>query len=374
MNQAYRIGVVAGSLVLASLRSAPALACGGGGVTSNLGVTTNAQRIFMSVRAAGTTEIVAQITVPQTSADYGVLIPVPSEPTLDSEPVSKADLDALDSATVPVISSGTDDSGGSGCGCIGAGSMGSGKGADRSVTASSAVTIGPVVAVSLTGESGAAVRAWLADNGFSLAQNDASTLDRYVGKGKYFIAIRRSESAATGAPSSIGIHYTLAGDHRMLSLGFTRIGAAPKLSLTLFLTAPQTVGPSEPFEALTLNDLDATTLRRNDYALAVENAVAARASMAFVLESTTPSAALTTSAPGLAHLIDEGSTITRATTVLLRERIQDDVVFGTPFEGDVPSRRHVSLEAERVRYASMGALGLLLMAGALRRRSRATPR
>jgi hypothetical protein len=374
MNQVCRIAVVAGASVLASMFEKPALACGGGGVTSQVGVTMNSQRIFMSVRAAGTTDVVAQITVPETTADYGVLIPVPDRPTLDSEPVSAADLDALDLATAPVISSQTHDPGGSGCGCIGTGAKAggddSGKGPDRGVVASTPVTIGPVVAVSLSGESGDAVRAWLTDNGFSLPQTDAATLDRYVGQGNHFIAIRRSNSAANGAPSSIGIHYTLAGDHRMLSLGFTRIGAAPKLAFTLFLAAPHTVGPSEPFKALTLSDLDAATLRRDDYALAVETAVAARESKAFVLESSTPIASISPSAPGLARFVDGGAVITRATTLVLRERLGDDVMFATPFEGDVPSRRHVSLDATSVRYAGMSSLGLLVMASALRRRAR----
>ena len=318
--------------------------------------------------------------MPQTSADYGVLIPVPSEPTLDSEPVSAADLNALDLATAPVVSNATHDGGGSGCGCIGAGSMAGGdKGSDtpnRGVVASTAVTIGPVVAVSLTGDSPDAVRAWLNSNGFSLPQTDAATLDRYVGDGKYFIAIRRNEGVATvpppgaGAPSSVGIHYSLAGDHRMLSLAFTRIGAGSKLAFTLFLAAPKTVGPSEPFKALTLNDLDAATLERDDYALAVETAVAARDSKAFVLESSTSMGDIAASVPGLARLADPGALITRATTVIAREQLNDDAVFATPFAGTVPSHRTVSLDAARVRYAGLGSLGLLVMAGALRRRPR----
>ena len=370
MNQACRLGLVLSACVFSSLGSAPALACGGGGVTSKAGLTTDSQRIFMSVRATGKTDIVAQITVPQTTADYGVLIPVPDEPTLDSEPVSTADLYALDRATAPVISSETDSSGGMSCGCGSAGDRAY-KGGNGGVVVSSEVTIGPVQAVSLTADSGDAVRAWLTDNGFTLPQGDEATLDRYVGAGKYFIALRRAESAATGGPTSIGIHYTLPGDHRMLSLGFTRIGAAPTLALTLFLAAPKTIGPSEPFKALTLDALDAKTLRRSDYTSAVEDAVAARASKAFVLESSTPIADIAASVGGLARFIDSGATITRATTVIARDQIGDDVVFATPFSGNVPAQRYVSLGGLGVRYASsMGTLALLLTAGALRRRSR----
>ncbi|HYP97336.1 MAG TPA: DUF2330 domain-containing protein, partial [Polyangiaceae bacterium] len=361
--------------------SGSAQACGGGGVASKVGVTTNAQRIFMSVRANGTTDIVAQIAVTQTTADYSVLIPVPDEPTLDSEPVSVADFNALDQATAPVvIDAGGGDSGGPGCGCIGAGANDddSASAPERTVIVSSQTTIGPVVAVSLTGENGDAVRAWLTDNGFSLPQSDAAMFDRYVGKGRYFIAIKRNpETTGAGATgggarvaSSMGIHYTLPGDHRMLSLGFTQIGAASTMALTLFLAAPQTVGPTEPFKALTLNDIDANTLRTNNYALAVQTAVAARDSKAFVLESSTPIASIAKSAPGLARFVDDGATVTRATTVLPRAKIEDDVVFSTPFPNPVPSQRFVSVGGEHVRYAGMGALALLLTAGALRRRAR----
>jgi len=361
---------VVGVGLLASLRSAPALACGGGGVTSKIGVTMNSQRIFMSVRASGTTDIIAQVTVPQTTADYGVLIPVPDQPTLDAEPVSTAELDALDRATAPAIFSSTSDGGSSsGCGCLAAGADDDAAAPNRNVTVSSEVTIGPVVAVSLTGESGDAVRAWLTDNGFSLPENDAATFDRYVGKGRYFIAIRRAESAATNGPSSIGVHYTLPGDHRMLSLGFTRIGAASKLALTLFLAAPETVRPSEPFQALTLFDLDAGPLQSNNYALAVETAVAKRDSKAFLLESSTPIDNPRPEPLALARFVDRGAIVTRATTLVSREQISEDVVF-VPFTGIVQRERWVSRDAGHVRYAGLGALGLLLMAGALRRHSR----
>src|SRR5690242_8968980 len=81
----------------------PADACGGG-VVSSLGsqLSSDAQRIFISANGA-TTEVVTQIMVPNSPADYGVLIPVPAPPTLDPNPVSAADLDDLDDATVPSI-------------------------------------------------------------------------------------------------------------------------------------------------------------------------------------------------------------------------------------------------------------------------------
>src|SRR5690348_4002690 len=80
-----------------------ARACGGGLVTVTPGeVDQNAQRIFVSVRG-DKTEIVTQVGVPQAGADYGVLLPVPNQPTLDPTPVSSTDFDALNRRTAPQI-------------------------------------------------------------------------------------------------------------------------------------------------------------------------------------------------------------------------------------------------------------------------------
>jgi hypothetical protein len=344
-----------------------ASACGGGGVTSASGVVMGSQRIIMSVRAGGTTDMIAQVTVPQTTADYGVLIPVPSEPTLDKRPVSSAELDALDSSTAPRIESSTDDSSsGIGCGC---GSVAA-DAPKRGVIVSDPVNIGPVVAVSLTGDNADAVGAWLTEHGFLLPSSDAETLARYVSAGSYFIAIRRSESAARGGPTSVGVHYTLQGDHRKLSLGFTKIGAPAILAFTLFIAAPQAIGPSAPFAAMTLNDLDAPLLLSNDYKRSVQAAVSSHDSKAFVLEGTTSKSSVANYAPGIAQFMDDGAVITRATTVVGRSQLSDDVVFTTPFSGSIPNSRHVSLSTLRARYASIGSLGILFVAHALRRRVR----
>jgi hypothetical protein len=340
------------------------LACGGGGIASQAGVVVDSQRVVISSRANGTTDIVAQISVPQTTSDYGVLIPVPSEPTLDNQPVAASDLAKLDDATQPQILVGTGGSS-SGCGC-GAAAADTKGAPTRGVTAGPPVEIGPVVAVSLTGESDEAIRAWLGDNGFLLPADASATLASYVGEGNYFIAIRRSDRAATLAPSSIGIHYSLTGDHRKLSLAFTRIGAASTMAYTVFLGATTAVGPTAPFTALTLNDLDPAALRRGDYKGAVQAAVGARGSKAFVLESAT--AANSVLPTQLAHLFDPGAVLTRATTVVSREQLTEDVVFATPFKGEVPSYRFASRSVLGPRSGTFGSLGLVVVAGALRRR------
>src|SRR3954452_23141143 len=102
-NLSYVFRIALGLFVLFFATPRAAVACGGGGVTSaSSGVLADTQRIFMSLRAS-TTEVVVQIGVPATTADYGVLIPVPSQPTLDPQPVAESELAALDAATVPKI-------------------------------------------------------------------------------------------------------------------------------------------------------------------------------------------------------------------------------------------------------------------------------
>jgi hypothetical protein len=72
------------------LEARSAAACGGGGVTTHVttgsGVVANTQRIVLALHGAGTadesTDIVAQVGVPEAGAAYGVLIPVPSEPKI----------------------------------------------------------------------------------------------------------------------------------------------------------------------------------------------------------------------------------------------------------------------------------------------------
>jgi hypothetical protein len=111
-----------------------ARACGGGVVTTPAQVASvgaNAQRIFISVSTGGVTDVVTQIGVPATVADYGALIPVPSEPTLDPTPINSAELAALDLFTQPIITKQADDDG---CGCSGPGG-GSDKGGNEGIPA-----------------------------------------------------------------------------------------------------------------------------------------------------------------------------------------------------------------------------------------------
>lgn len=369
------LGVGVSSLVVPGVTEA----CGGGGVVSSRpgSVGANAQRVLLSVRSrdgsgAGqttTTDVITQIGVPDTTSDYGVLLPLPTSPTLDPTPVAAAELELLDEATAPQIVR-REPSESSGCGCLGATGGDVSKGENGTgARVSEPVSIGPVTAVVLSGTTDA-VNAWLADNGFVISATDQATVAAYAGY--YFVAIRRNEQAALGGPSSIGIHFTMPGDHREVPLRFASLGAAPTVAFTLFLAVDELAGPSPPFTALTLADLDTGLLRAGSYAQAVQNAVRAHGNRAFVLESRTPIEALQgIIGTRIASFIDGGATLTRMSTIVPADALSEDAHFHTLYEGAVPSDWYVSNpKVLGSREASMGAVAVLLLAGALRRRRR----
>jgi hypothetical protein len=349
-------------------------ACGAGGVVSTpqaVSVGANAQRVILAVNDGGgqpTTDIVVQLGVPESSQAYGALLPVPSEPTLDATPVSAAEIDQLDEATAPKVLAQGEDSGSSGCGCF-SGAVAGGDtrdGEPPGVRTSAPVNIGPVTAVTLAGTP-EAVSTWLGENGFSVGAADQAMIAQYSNgyNGGYFIAIRRND-AVTNAPSSIGVHFSMAGDHRSLSLRFASLGAPATVAFTTFVVANTTTGPSAPFTALTLHDLNPEILRHGGYAEAVRSAVEAHGNRAFVIESRTPVSEL--SSLSVTRLF-KGSTVTRLSTVLPGSALTADAELDAPFEGDVPDLLFVQSSIKSgYRIASVGSLPALLLLGFWRRR------
>ena len=326
-----------GLAVAATLAAGPsprALACGGGLVTINSGtVAADAQRIFLAVRES-TTEVVTQIAVPQTSQDYGVLIPLPANPTLDPNPVPSDELDELNRATLPRIIHGSHSSGGPSCGC------GSAVGGDRGgdpVQVSPPVAIGPVVAVVITAATGVAINKWLGDNGFVIPQAHQALVSSYSGVGRYFIAVRRNDKTTGATPSSIGIHFTLPGDQRGLPLRFARLGAAGQVAFTVFDAAAAAVAPAAPFSALTLKDLDGSELLQS-YTTAVAGAVKRKGSAAFLLEGAYAVESLPVLTTGrLAALVKPGQRLTRLSTVIDSAALTTDVALTAPPPPEIPS-------------------------------------
>ena len=348
-----------------------ARACGGGLVHTQTGsVGADTQRIIISARD-GTTDVITEIGVPTTTADYGVLLPLPSEPTLDSTPISSADIDRLEWGTAPSITHFDNNEGGipvPDCSCGGSDKGGVNVGGNQVVRVSQPVTIGPVVAVTLTAETGDAINGWLADNGFALAPADQSLVADYAGPGRYFIAIRRSDTLVTSAPSSVGVHFTLAGDQRALPMRFARLGAAPTVAFTVFVVAYTVAAPSDPFAALTLNDLDRGTLNTTGYADAVTKAVSAHGNHAFVLEGSWSVPTLSgTIGPSLAPFMNARQTLTRMSTRVPSTALDADVALDGIYAGAVPNTR-VAQHMQHPRIAF--AFAAFALAAVIRRRPR----
>ena len=104
--RAFLAAILGVTAATTTLLPADARACGGGvvGEAAQTDVSVAGQRVFVSVRKAGLaaadirTDIVTQLEV-DGGGDFGVLLPLPAAPTLDTTPVDAKELAALDSAT-----------------------------------------------------------------------------------------------------------------------------------------------------------------------------------------------------------------------------------------------------------------------------------
>jgi hypothetical protein len=358
---------------------------------SSKAAVADSQRIVLALHDAGLatarTEIIAQIGVPGADSDFGIVIPVPGRPEIDPQPVSIKDLDALDRYTKPTVITthlvSSEESGGSGVGC-GCGSAGDDDSASKgretagspaTVSVSAPVNVGPATAVVLESDDGSALTAWLDENGFAIPSEQQAIVDHYVELGDAFIAIRRNDSAPPDGPTSLGLHYSLRGDHRQLSFMFARIGAAPTVAFTVFVTAPTVAFPAAPYAAVQLSQLSDSTLR-TDYSAAVAEAVAARNSQAFVIEGTYGAPTGATLSPEFRELLGidaaTGNITTRASTIVAGDTLSTDArldIQGIP----VPNSVTLEPSAARLPHAresSVGVLSLVLAARALRRRFR----
>jgi hypothetical protein len=357
--------------VLLLLPPRDAAACAAAPVSTSGEIGAGAQRILIATRDE-VTEVVVEMTVPRTTADYGVLIPVPARPTLDPSPVDSGEIDQVDQATRPQI---FDDSasGGGGIGCGSASDRGGLNGLGVDVIEK--VNIGPLEVVVLTASAASDLTQWLSSNGFRIPTGKEQVLTRYTGIGNYFIAARRDDRAAAGSPSRIGVHFTLPGTQLTIPLPAVQLGGGGALGITLFVAAEDGVGSMTPYAPLTLNDLDGALLT-SDYRGAVQAAVASRNGLAFVVEGIYPNGASSILPDRLASFASPGATLTRMSTVAEPAAFTADLtvaVAGAPAEA--PSSRTVGGPAESGCRAARGQASslayLLFFAGywRLRRRS-----
>ncbi len=325
------------------LRSGDAAACAAAPVSTSGEIGAGAQRIIIATRE-GATEVVVEMTVPQTIADYGVLIPVPVRPTLDPVPVDSDDIDQVDQATRPQIYDGSGSSSGGGIGCGSASDRGGLN--DLGVEVIQKVDIGPLEVVVLTATAASDLTRWLTSNGFKIPNGKEQVLTRYTGVGNYFIAARRNDHSAAGSASRIGVHFTLPGTQLTIPLPATQLGSGGFLGVTLFVATDGGVGSMTPYAPLTLNDLDEELLS-SDYRGAVQAAVTSRAGLAFVVEGIYPNGAANILPNRLAAFTSPGATLTRMSTVAEPSSFTTDLtvaVAGAPAEA--PSSRTVGEPAE----------------------------
>ncbi len=317
----------------------PAAACGAVVSPTSVVVQTQ-QRVFLSLRDDGTTQIVIQLAIPEASEPFGALTPVPDKPTVNPNPVPAEEFFELDMATRPTVSAA--DSGG-GCGCGSSAVAGDKSGGGVEVV--QIVDVGPVTAAVLGATDVSALQGWLGDNGFVVPAAHTKILDAYVGTGKYFLAFKRSSAAGSGA-TSVGVSFSVPGDRRGYPLRMSRIGAAESLGIQVYVAAPKTVAPtgSAPagnFETLTLDDLDPALVSAS-YSDAVAKGVSKYSGKAFVIEGVYDPATDWRSHLGteLSSITDPDQVLARFSTVIPSAELTEDVPFDGAAPKNVPTGVH----------------------------------
>jgi hypothetical protein len=322
---------------------------------------------------------VVQLQVPDTSTAYGVLLPVPAEPTLDPEPIASSELDTLDAATAPRISVHDGEAASSGCGCGSAAAAGdSGGDAGQGVNVSSYVEIGPVTAVALNATSAGAISTWLSDNGFVIPAASQATIDAYLAESPWFIAFKRNDTVTDGSATTVGMHYTLPGEHRGYALRMSGVGAAPELAITVFVAASDASAPAPPFDLVYQHELDVhpdsddPEVVSEAYRQAIHTAVNERNDKAFVIEGVFPTASLPLGSR-LAALVDAGHELTRLTTVVDSDSLDLDVTFDDTVPEPPPPESGAAYLPRSDRWPLLAFGMALSLAGAFaaRRRTRA---
>jgi hypothetical protein len=304
-----------------------ARACAGGFSTAESDVGADAQIALYALKAS-TTELVVLVNVPSAENDFGMVMPVPAGTTLSSTPVDADGLATLEQETRPRITVYEGEADGGGIpGCLtprSGNDLGDAEGADG-VTVSTPVDIGPLTAVVITGDTGNAIADWLTANSFLVPAGAQDIVDGYVNAGSHLVAFKRNDTATSEAVS-LGVHMTIPGDHRGFALRMVSIGAPEEVAITLFVAhASENIGPAAPFSANDLTALDGQAIVDDGYRAAVRAYVDANDGRAFIHESSRSFD--TYDAFGLAGIVDDGSVLTRLTTVMARADMTEDLAL-----------------------------------------------
>lgn len=345
----------AGVLVLELAGARPARALGAGVFSVGGDVVADTHMLFIAV-GRERTEVVEQVTVPRATSDFGLLIPVGAEPTVDAQPIPVDALQALDARTAPRV-------------------LVQHTGAcTRSVSVTTADVMSrapaPLAMVEPLGVPGANrdfARAWIVMSAFVLTPEARAVLDEYSGPGRAFVGVRRTDARADGGPSTLGVHFSVPGDARELSLRLIGLGAAPAVAFTILVVAPAASAPAPPFAGLTLDQIDRASLGSQGYAPAVEQAAVTHGGRTFVIELVTP-VVPELLPPPLERLTDAGQplVLTRLSAVLARDALTEDARLDGAGPSQVPTS--ITLAALRAPSALTVAGGLVVVA--FRRRSR----
>ncbi|HEY4223170.1 MAG TPA: DUF2330 domain-containing protein, partial [Myxococcota bacterium] len=312
-------------ILAAALAHAPPSRACGGLLQPVTGTVSQSGQLGLIVVDQNKTSVVLTLDVPDASNAFGVLVPVPSQPTIDDQPVSTDALAALEERTRPVVGfkdEGDNSDGGLfSCGGVAGGAPQKGLGVDVGAP----IAIGPVTAQYVSGADGNAVADWLTQQGFALPDGAQAIIDSYTNSGLSFVAFTRNESSAGAA--RVGVHFTVDGDHRAYALQMTKLGASQALAFTIFVATSDSlgVGPDSPYQAITVAQLD-QDLAQSDYQGAVQKGVQAVGGKAFVVETSVLASTLFSDGV-LGDLVPQGHTITRMSSVLDASDLDADVTF-----------------------------------------------
>jgi hypothetical protein len=324
--------VVAGALLLQPAR---AEACAIAAVSQTGALGADAQRIFISAHSDHT-DVVVQVSVADTTEDYGILIPIPVRPTLDTMPVDARELDGLDQRTqVNIIdNTGLNSDSGGGIGCGAAADRATPGSFQNSTEVVQTAQIGPLTAVVLTASTGTDLTSWLSNNGYVVPAGKQALIDRYSLPGQYFIAAKRTSPAQIGEESSLGLHFTLPGVQLGIPLPIAQLGGAEQVAFTVFVAADQGMGPTGPYARLKIEDLNKETVRVSRYRAAIDQAVSAKNGRAFVTEGVYEASVVE---GRIASFTTAGQKISRLSSVTTPGSLTENLMLGPTNDTNPPS-------------------------------------